>query len=215
MSDTRLVDAFWLSWEGRTPGITARGTWDMSRDANQRQMLLKAQARGATRFQLFSNSPVWWMTDDHNPSGSRFGFTDNLQAWNRRNHSVYLAEVAAHARAHWGVAFEDVEPFNEPIAHWWTARGTQEGCHFDRATQATVLLALREELDARGLSATHVAASDENTYDEAIDTWKAIGTAAQRTVDKINVHGYQQGGGRRDVLYATHLPHAYTPMCRS
>ena len=84
----------------------------------------------------------------------------------------------------------------------WKAQGTQEGCHFDVDTQAAVIPLLRAALDARNLTATRVSASDENTYDEALSTWKGLGDAAQRAVGQINVHGYQQGGGRRDLLFA-------------
>ena len=202
VSDTRLVDAFWLTWEGQPPsGINASGTWDMTRDANQRTMMLKAKARGVDRLQLFSNSPVWWQLDNHNPSGANSGANDNLQSWNYRQHAVYMAAVAQYAKTHWNVTFDSVEPLNEPISDWWSASGTQEGCHFEHTTQADAVLRLREELDARGLQGVRVAASDENTYDEAIASWNALGPAAQGSVEHICVHGYQQGGGRRDVLY--------------
>ena len=76
VSPTRLVDTFWLDYGSNSTD------WDWTRDPNQRAMLQKAQARGANIFQLFSNSPVWWMCYNHNPSGSAVGVTDNLQSWN-------------------------------------------------------------------------------------------------------------------------------------
>eukprot|EP00937_MAST-01D_sp_MAST-1D-sp2_P007426 g7426.t1 len=199
VSPTRLVDAFWLTWEGNT-SATVPGTWDWSRDAAQRAMLLKAQRRGADKLQLFSNSPVWWQCTNHNPSGNGNGAKDNLQSWNREQHAVYLAEVARHAKAEWNVTFQSVEAFNEPASAWWKATGTQEGCHFDASTQAVVIAALRRELDARGLGAAAVAASDENTYTLARSTWAALGAQAQADVAQVNVHGYEYGGGRRDLL---------------
>jgi hypothetical protein len=49
--------------------------------------------------------------------------------------------------------------------------GTSEGCHFDANTQAPVIKALRLELDNYNLTSVIIAASDENTYDEAYSTW--------------------------------------------
>jgi len=42
----------------------------------------QAQVRGANTFQMFSNTPVWWMCKNHNPCGSDIGAEDNLQTWN-------------------------------------------------------------------------------------------------------------------------------------
>ena len=54
-------------------------------------MLQKARDRGATRFELFSNSPVWWMLRNFNPSGS--GNSDNLRSDAALVHAMYLAKV--------------------------------------------------------------------------------------------------------------------------
>jgi galactan endo-1,6-beta-galactosidase len=162
-------------------------------------MLVKATARGATS-ELFANSPMWWMCLNHNPSGAADGGT-NLQPWNHRQHASHLAAVALYAKSHWGVDFATVEPFNEPSSSWWTATGTQEGCHLDSAVQAAVLPYLRSELDKRGLTSTRIAASDETSYDLARITWNSFSATTKGYVDRVNVHGYQGSGGRRDLLY--------------
>ncbi len=180
--------------------------WDWSVDQNQRLMLQKARDRGASHFELFSNSPLWWQCRNHNPSGADSGGEDNLQASSRRLHAVYLAVIARHAADQWGIRFDSVEAFNEPSAGWWNKNGTQEGCHFDAATQCAVIAALREELDRHGLTQIKVAASDENTYDAALRTWDSFSPAVKAQVGRVNVHGYQYGGGRRDLLF-----HAVTP----
>ncbi len=56
------MDAFWLDWASSDP---TSASWDWTVDANQRAMLQKAWARGATKLELFSNSPVWWMCKFH------------------------------------------------------------------------------------------------------------------------------------------------------
>lgn len=160
-----------------------------------------AKARGANWLELFSNSPMWWMCYNHNPSGADNGALDNLQSWNHQQHAIYLATVAKYAHENWGVTFDSVEPFNEPIATWWTSAGTQEGCHFETDTQATVIGYLRAELDKRGLNAMQIVASDESFYDQATSTWSSFSSATRAKVGQLNVHGYQYGGGRRDILF--------------
>jgi galactan endo-1,6-beta-galactosidase len=200
MIPSRQMQGFWRDWESTSPASTS---WDWSVDAAQRAMLTKARDRGADILELFSNSPMWWMCVNHNPSGSDDGKSDNLQSWNYAQHAVYMATVAKYAADNWGVRFQSVDPFNEPSATWWNGKtGTQEGCHFEASTQTTVIGHLRRELDARGLASTVVSASDESYYDEAVTTFNRLGATALGQVARINVHGYQYENGRRDTLYA-------------
>jgi galactan endo-1,6-beta-galactosidase len=194
----KQIEGYWLDWFSSDPSSSS---WRWSADASQRAMLAKARDRGVDQFELFSNTPMWWMLNDHNPSGAADGAT-NLQSWNRRQHAVYLATVARYAHDHWGIDFTSVEPFNEPSGSWWKADGTQEGCHMDAGTQKDVIDALRAELDARALGSMKVAASDENTYDAALGTLATMASATRANIGRINVHGYQYGGGRRDLLFA-------------
>lgn len=194
----RQMQGFWLNWFDSSP---TSSSWNWNADANQRAMLLKARARGANVFELFSNSPLWWMCVNHNPSGSPSGSANNLQSWNTAQHATYLATIARYAADNWGIRFQSVEPFNEPSSDWWTATGRQEGCHIDVAQQAEIIGHLRAALDTRGLNDVLVAASDETDSDTATATWSALGPTARSRVDRINVHGYQYGGGRRDLLY--------------
>ncbi|TQN63928.1 Endo-beta-1,6-galactanase [Colletotrichum shisoi] len=194
---SRQIEGHWIDWNSTDP---ASSSWRWDVDTAQRAMLQKAKSRGANRFELFSNSPMWWMTKNHNPSGAADG-SENIQPWNLARHAVYMATVAQHARDNWGIDFESVEPFNEPSANWWKADGTQEGCHIDVPTQATIINALRAELDGRGLDAVTIAASDESYYDQAAATLTGLANAdALRHVARVNVHGYQYANGRRDLV---------------
>lgn len=137
MIASRQIFGFWQDWDSQDPASTS---WNWTADALQISMLQKAQARGASHLELFSNSPMWWMCDNHNPSGNDDGRKDNLETWNQQQHAVYLASVAAQFMAEpIGVTFTSVEAFNEPISDWWSSTGTQEGCHFERETQAAVV----------------------------------------------------------------------------
>ena len=57
-----------------------------------------------------------------------------LKARNRRNgalsvahnqHAAGLVEIVSHARDHWNITFSSVDPFNEPMADWWSSTGSQ------------------------------------------------------------------------------------------
>jgi galactan endo-1,6-beta-galactosidase len=192
----KQIEGYWQDWTNEDPTSSA---WNWSADAKQRAMLVKATQRGATS-ELFANSPMWWMCLNHNPSGAADG-GNNLQSWNYRQHASHLAAVALYAKQNWGVDFATVEAFNEPSSGWWKATGTQEGCHMDATVQAAVLPYLRSELDKRGLTSTKISASDETSYDLARTTWGSFSSTTKGYVDRVNVHGYQGSGGRRDLLY--------------
>jgi galactan endo-1,6-beta-galactosidase len=194
----RQMEGFWV--DGKRDDPTSE-SWDWSVDANQRAMMLKARDRGANRFELFSNSPMWWMLSNRNPSGSAGGNTDNLPSENYRKHAVYLATIAKYAKDNWGLTFTTVEAFNESTSNWWNADGKQEGCHFSIPAQKAVLGLLRQELDARGLQYMPISASDDNTYDGAVKNWSDFDAPTKAEIRQINVHGYQGGKGRRDLLF--------------
>ncbi|NYI07416.1 glycoside hydrolase [Allostreptomyces psammosilenae] len=192
----KQIEGYWQDWRSEDPASSA---WNWNADRVQRAALLKAHQRGAMA-ELFSNSPMWWMCLNHNPSGAADG-GNNLQPWNYRQFAAYLATTARHAHDSWGVRFVSVEPFNEPSSTWWVADGRQEGCHIDAAVQRTVLGHLRAELDRRGLAGTPIAASDETSYDLARTTWASFDAPTRALVARVNVHGYQGAGGRRDLLH--------------
>ena len=195
----RQVEAFWIDPSDSDPQSRS---WNWRVDANQVALLKNAQSRGANIFQLFSNSPVWWMCKNFNPSGSATGIADNIAPNNYRSFAMYLANVALQAQQVWNVTFESVEAFNEPSSPWWTAQGTQEGCHFDPSSQAAVIPLLRQELDRVGLQDMRIAASDENSYTLALNSFQKWGPEVVSLVDIVDVHGYEYDKGPRDQLYA-------------
>jgi galactan endo-1,6-beta-galactosidase len=195
---SRQMDSFWIDPASSDPTSAA---WNWSVDANQRNMLKLAKKMGVDTFQLFSNSPVWWMCLNLNPSGSPTGRTDNINASFYQAHAEYLAIVAKRAKDEWNITFESVEAFNEPSSAWWTATGSQEGCHFDASTQAKVIPLLRAELDARGLQDMKIAASDETSFTLALHTWQSLASEAKKLVDFVDVHGYEYLAGPRTELY--------------
>lgn len=195
------IHGYWVD-----PGSRKPTAWDWSVDGNQRSMMMKARARDANVFEMFSDSPMWWMNSNHSTAGSETG-GDCLAPADQGRFVTYLAEVARHAKEDWGIRFGSVEPFNEPSANWWRYPGRQEGCHFDVGTQQTIVQQLRKRLDQLGLSEVIVAAADENDTDFALKTWNDYNEATRAAVGKVNVHGYHRGaepyrGPNREALRA-------------
>jgi len=263
---TRTIEGFWVDVNKRDPA-----EWDWERDHQQVEMLRKAKERGANVFEIFSNSPMWWMCHTRNPSGSLSGIKDNLPLRRYDDFARYLVGIVAHAKREWGIDFEFIAPFNEPSSIWWNMSNPQgqEGCHFQHHAQAALVKnckdVIKEQLEAAAtaemvaaekiaasklaaqtspvahvgdavhttffnltsaqkaaakkalndlekaekaaktlkelLSNLKIAASDENTYDQAIDTWDSLDDGSRALVSKINVHGYQRGAGLRHELY--------------
>jgi len=181
------IHGYWTAPNNNNPA-----SWNWSVDQNQRSMMQKARDRGANLFELFSDSPMWWMNSNRSTAGSDSG-GDCLSPKNYDRFAFYLASVARYSSDHWGIKFDSVEPFNEPSAHWWRYPNRQEGCHFDLATQQKIVPKLRRALDQAALNDLAVAAADENNVDAAINTWKAYDSTTRNLIGLVNVHGYSNG----------------------
>jgi galactan endo-1,6-beta-galactosidase len=176
--------------------------FDWSVDRNQRTMLVAAKDRDADIFELFSNSPMWWMNKNDSTAGSADG-ADNLRPDEYPRFAAYLAGVAKYAKEHWGIEFRQVEPFNEPSASWWKYPSGQECCHFDVASQIAMIPYLRAALDHRGLKNIGIAASDENNPDTALSTWNALPQTVKDDIAQVNCHAYMGQGAYRGPNMAT------------
>jgi O-glycosyl hydrolase len=102
-----------------------------------------------------------------------------------------------HFKDPWGITFQTLEPFNEPMGDWWNVNGGQEGCSFSRANQAKMLKELSGRLSEMKLT-TRIAASDEAGYDEAVATYNAFDSTTRSLIRQINTHGYS-GSKRADL----------------
>ncbi|HLP00039.1 MAG TPA: glycoside hydrolase [Fimbriimonas sp.] len=190
----RQIEGLWLD-----PTLGKKG-WNWDRDLAQRTMLMNAKKRGANKFELFSNSPMWWMTKNANPAGAEKATDDNLSEDMYAKFAEYLATIAEESPKRWGVRFTSVEPFNEPASDYWYAENRQEGCHFSVGAQMKFLPVLRKELDRRGLKSLAIAASDETSYTHALDTWSKFDEETRKLVDQVNVHGYEDNAAKRMAL---------------
>ncbi|WP_327674662.1 glycoside hydrolase [Kitasatospora sp. NBC_00458] len=200
----KLVEGYQLDWFSADP---QSASWNWNADANQRDMMWLARDRGADRFELFSNSPMWWMLKNDDPRGATGdGYLCNLRDDNFGRHAAYLATVARYAHDHWGIDFTSVSPANEPGAHWSTPGSPtdgQEGCYYDRPRLAEITRQTRAQLDARGLHWMMVAGLDDWGVGTGVYHWSDnadFDAATRAAVGRINVHGYDTDGDR----YALH-----------
>jgi O-glycosyl hydrolase len=185
-----------LEYRARVPGYkpSSRAAYDWTADPEQRWFLQAAISRGANHVELFSNSPPYWMTNSGSASGSPDGTSDNLNPDYYDAFADYLATVAQHFQNDLGIQIRTVEPVNEPSASWWKFGNRQEGAHFDRSTQNTIVKKLGAALASKGVNA-RVSASDESVIDDAYLSTFAYDSTALSYMSQINTHTY--GGSNR------------------
>ncbi|KAG6974828.1 hypothetical protein JG688_00002866 [Phytophthora aleatoria] len=184
----KTTESFWLDWFSTDPSTKS---WNWDADAKQRKMLSLAVGLGVNILEAYSNSPPWWMTKNRATAGGDKGGEDNLMTSNIDQFALYLATVVSETQARWGVNFNYIEPFNEPMSTEWEFPGTQEGCHFEVATQSEVVKRLRSHLDKLKLQSVNVSVSDENSPTQALTTLTDMmkNTAVLGAVGKVNTHG--------------------------
>ncbi|NRQ32412.1 hypothetical protein HII36_11255 [Nonomuraea sp. NN258] len=182
--------------------IRPDGSYDWTADANQRWVLAETARRGIGSFELFANSPPWFMTHSGHPAG-RYSHNSpqgcshsNLRPDYQDDFAAYLATVSqrfatvgVNGAGSPKVTFKTIEPFNEPSNGWWCWGNNQEGTFLPASEQSSVILNLRSALDSRGLG-TEIAATDSNNYWLVAAEYDALSPAARAELDQINAHGY-------------------------
>lgn len=182
--------------------IQANGTYDWTVDENQRWVLENSAQLGADTFEIFANSPPWWMTYSGHPAG-RYRKTSiegcshtNLNPIYHDDFAEYLATVVdrfatvgVNGTGSTKITFKTIEPFNEPSNGWWCWGNNQEGTYMSASDQSSVILEIQSSLDSRNLD-TEIAATDSNNYDLVATEYNALSAAARAELDQINAHGY-------------------------
>lgn len=182
------------------PGLEpTEGNWDWDADARQTGVVTYLSSKRAdVVLEAFSNSPPHWMTKSGCASGNTDG-SNNLAEDRYEAFADFLTEVVKHFRDELGITFRTLEPLNEPNANWWKSNGSQEGCHFNPSNQARIINAVAEQLATKGLTATSVSASDENSLDDAYNNLRGFDQATWDNIQQVNVHSYN-GSKRAEVL---------------
>lgn len=186
----------YLEYRTAVPGYEpVLDQWDWNADAGQRWTLRAAIARGANRYEAFSNSPPYWMTKSGSVTGNQGG-KDNLKPESYDVFAAYLTAVVKHFYDAWAVNFHTLEPLNEPT-NGWRFGNHQEGCVVDRPNQNTLVKAVGAAVARSGLPTT-ISASDETSISSADETTSYYDSTTLKSISRINTHSY--GGGDRTRL---------------
>jgi len=152
---------------------SSNADYDWSRDAAQRKIMLKIkEKRPDAIFEAFSNSPPYYMTYSGCSAGNVNATDDNLKPEYYTEFAHYLVDVCKFYKDSLGIEFKTLEPFNEPVTNYWSANGSQEGCHFSVPAQIEFLKVLSPILKASGLN-TIISASDETSTSQSVITLSA------------------------------------------
>ncbi|CAM6128008.1 unnamed protein product [Calypogeia fissa] len=193
------------------PGFRASADkgYDWSADKRQRKVLLGAKERGANLFEAFSNSPPGWMTYSGSVTGNWNKGHDNLKPEHFTTFADYLTEVVQRYEKHWGIHFDYLAPYNEPVEGFWNLdrkKAAQEGCNFSVSSINKLIPLVKKSLSRKGLS-TQITAADA----WSLNTPKVLRGLGKETLDvvsQINVHTYvpfvqREGDAKRSEVKRT------------
>ncbi len=174
------------------------GQYVWTRDEAQRRIMLKIkEKRPDAIFEAFSNSCPYYMTVSGCVGGNEDPNIDNLRPECYEEFAHYLVDVCKHYKDVYRIEFKTLDPFNEPMTDYWNRNGSQEGCHFDFASQVAFLKVLFPILKASGLK-TVISASDETEVATSAKGIEAYGKAgALDLVEQWNVHTYKADNDSR------------------
>lgn len=178
----------------KTPGYldSPGGAYNWSRDANQREILYGAIARGVDVVEAAGYSPPAWMTIDGSNEGSKTYGAPNLAPSNYDAYATYLATVTAHFETSFGVPFQHLSIMNEAIEGWWLSndQSYQEGCNMGIPAWTYLTLAVNKALIAKG-SKTRIAGFDSWVQYTMWTLLANVSAEAQAVVDQVNLHTYR------------------------
>ncbi len=183
------MPGYWGSYDAATDTFT----YDFTKDANQRNVLLKMLEQNPNlTLEAFSNSAPYFMTISGCTSGSaEAGLKNNLKEDKFDDFADYLATVVQHYKDTYNINFHSVEAMNE---NGWSIPSNgykQEGCTFKRGTtQSTMLVELSKALENHGLSNLVVSGCDESNPAEAKAGLDSMTEEALNALEQVNVHTY-------------------------
>ena len=148
--------------------------------------------------EAFSNSPPYFMTVSGCSSGSSDAVSDNLKSECVQEFADYLADVCLHLEKNEGIPVHSLAPMNEPNTNYWREGSQkQEGCHFDAGeSQNRIIIATSEAMKKRGLTHTHITASDETNCKDQLTAIKGYSDKAWEHIDRLSVHTYERAWKR-------------------
>jgi O-glycosyl hydrolase len=197
------VQGWWKAPEGTTrtdvdwwsPDDAADWNWDA--DQTQRWWVDRIKG-GITKWETFSNSPPWFMTESGYVSGNYNAGQDQLKRTSIGDFTAYLVKVTEHLEAAHGIKVDTIDPFNEPNTSYWGTQlgadgrptgGRQEGAHIGPQLQQDVVRSLDQRLAGSGTDAK-IAAMDETNPGTFVTNWMSYPADVKAAVSRMNVHTY-------------------------
>ncbi|MBW3081619.1 immunoglobulin-like domain-containing protein [Bifidobacterium saguinibicoloris] len=200
--------------------------YDYDADASQRWWLEKLQKNKQVKnWEFFSNSAPYFMTNSGYVSGHWAGSTDDQLAGDgtedadaANNATVkfakYLAHVTKYLKDTYDITPDTIEPLNEPndCTNCWVTNNKdgkpsarQEGMSVKPDQQTRLIKALREALDAQGLTAT----KDGKQLVSAMDASSSGTFRFDYTGSNNNGNGYAQNASNWDETLGQFNTHGY------
>jgi O-glycosyl hydrolase len=195
---TTRTDVDW--WSADDPA-----DWNWDADQTQRWWIDRIKG-GITKWETFSNSPPWFMTESGYVSGNFDASKDQLKQSSIGDFAAYLVRVTEHLETAHGITVDTIDPFNEPNTSYWGTQlgadgqptgGRQEGAHIGPELQQQVIKALAPVIAASSTTAT-ISAMDETNPGTFVRNWTSYPAEVKAAVSRMNVHTY--GTGQRTAV---------------
>ena len=206
-------DRYAAVWDAHNPAF-----YNLTADQTQ-QWWVNALKNKITKWEAFSNSPPYFMTNSGYVSGGTNSWTDQLKTTTVVDFVTYLKTVAQSVEKRDGISFDTIDPFNEPNTNYWGTnidpangwpkKGGQEGAHMSPMMQDTVTKALATELARPDTTTTaRISAMDETNPSIFAEDWSQWSPEAKNDVSQLNVHSYSTTGRvvARDISKTSGTP---------
>ncbi|MUL42047.1 ricin-type beta-trefoil lectin domain protein [Streptomonospora sp. PA3] len=215
------VEGWWQAPEGTTREDTDwwsaddPADWNPDADATQRWWVDRIKD-DVTHWEVFSNSPPYFMTESGYVSGGFDPDQNQLKPESVDDFAAYMVGVSERLEQAHGIEVDTVEPFNEPNTDYWGTTlgpdgnptgGRQEGAHMGPQLQQDVIRALAAELSDAETEAV-IAAMDETNPGRFAQNWQSYPEDVRELVAQLNVHTYGTDGRTtvRDLAKAAKKP---------
>lgn len=194
--------------------------YDWDADPTQRWWIDALKDR-ITRWEAFSNSPPYFLTESGYVSGGiNNPWTEQLATDDMADFAGYLVNVVEHLEEAHGIDFATLDPFNEPNTNYWstsipsgstwpTSASRQEGARIGPARQDQMIAALADRLaSASTTTDVKISAMDETNPSTFVTDWEGWSQSSKDAVDQLNVHTYGTSDRLRvrDIAKASDKP---------
>ena len=193
------------------------GDYNLAADASQRAWITAIKDK-VTKWEAFSNSPPYFMTESGYTSGGFDANAEQIKPAATAKFAKYMKTAVEEVEKSQGIKFDTVNPLNEPNTNYWSTKlggngkptgGGQEGAHAGPAAQSQVLSAMAAELAKPGTTTTaKVSGPDETSPSGFVQDWNGWSNETKAQVSQLNVHTYSTGDRNRvrDIAKAADKP---------